>query len=70
MIGFQKGFDKVSYNRLKFKDNQLSITNDVHNKIEIWLSNRTHRIGINGIASDWTLVSIGVPLVSVLRPVL
>ncbi len=53
-----------------FKVKQLGIAGNVHNWIEIWLSNRKQRVIINGAALDWAPVTSDVPQGSVLRPVL
>ncbi len=42
----------------------------MHNWIENWLSNRKHRVVINGTASDGAPVTSGVPKGSVFGPLL
>lgn len=48
----------------------LGVTGNVGRWIGSWLDNREQRVVINGDASDWKPVADGVPLGSVLGPIL
>ncbi len=69
-LDIQKAFYKTPHNKLIFKVKQLGITDNVHNWIENWLSNRKQRVAINGSTSDWASVTSGVSQCSVLGPAL
>ena len=69
-LDFQKGFDKVLYQRLLLKLNTHGIGNYVINWIEKWLKHRRQRVIVDGEISNWKSVLSGVPQGSVLGPIL
>ena len=61
-----KAFDKVRHERLIFKLKQNGVTGNLLKLLENYLSNRKHRVVLNGMHSDWGLINSGVPQGSVL----
>ena len=66
-LDFRKAFDCVPHKRLLMKIERLGITGNLLKWITDFLSNRQQRVLINGISSEWTEVSSGVPQGSVPR---
>ena len=60
-LDFRKAFDKVPHKRLMRKVRALGIQGNVAAWIENWLAGRRQRVIVNGMPSDWTPVSSGVP---------
>ena len=69
-LDFRKAFDCVPHKRLLMKIEKLGITGNLLKWITDFLTNRQQRVLINGISSEWTEVSSGVPQGSVLGPIL
>ena len=60
-LDFRKAFDCVPHKRLLMKIEKLGITGNLLKWITDFLTNRQQRVLINGISSEWTEVSSGVP---------
>jgi len=52
-LDFAKAFDKVPYKRLLQKLENHGIEGKLINWITEWLTNKTQRVCVNGILSDW-----------------
>ena len=69
-LDFQKAFDKVPYERLLFKLKANGIRDGIIDWLEQWLTDRRHRVVVDGEVSNWKSVFNGVPQGSVLGPLL
>ncbi|KAF2358335.1 Reverse transcriptase domain [Trinorchestia longiramus] len=69
-LDFQNAFDKVPHERLMAKVEAHGIRGNYSRWIRNWLTSRTQRVVIHDQASDSTLVTLEVPLGSVLGSLL
>ena len=69
-LDFQKAFDKVSHRRLLLKVEKAGIQGPICDLIKDFLSNRKHRINVNGSYSSKSSVKSGIPQGSILGPLL
>ena len=69
-LDFRKAFDAVPHRRLLHKIKGYGVGGNVLNWVSDFLSNRTQYVALDGISSDCTNVTSGVPQGSVLGPTL
>ena len=69
-LDFSKAFDKVPFERLKYKLQWYGICGDIHKWISDFLTSRTQQVTIDGISSPIATVDSGVPQGSVIGPLL
>ena len=69
-LDFQKAFDKVPHQKLLLKLKAHGIGDGLIDWIEQWLTDRRQRVVVDGEVSNWKSVLSGVPLGSVLGPLL
>ena len=63
-----KAFDNVWHTCLLFKLNQIGITGNLLKWIDSYLSNRFHRVVVNGYSSQWLYTNSGVLQGSIIGP--
>ena len=68
-LDFQKALDKVPHQRLLLKLKFHGVGEGTIDWIEQWLTDRRHRIVVDGEASNWNLILSEVPQRSVLGPI-
>ena len=69
-LDFKKAFDKVPHRRLLAKLQSYGIQGKVLDWIQEFLTERKQRVVINGSESEWSDVTSGIPLGSVIEPTL
>ena len=69
-LDLAKAFDKVSHQQLLRKVSSYGIKGNLLNWIESFLTDRQQYVTVKGHSSDWKDVLSGVPLGSVLGPLL
>ena len=70
IMDFAKALDKVPHRRLLHKLDYYGIRGSTHKWISSWLSGHSQQVVLDGQASDPVPVLSGVPLGSVLGPIL
>ena len=69
-LDMTKAFDRVPHQKLLYKLRYLGFRDPLLSWIEDYLTNRRHRVTIEGMASQWKPVTSGVPQGSIIGPIL
>ena len=71
-LDFDKAFDRVSHQKLIYKISDIGIQGNFYfyYGLQIFLSHRRQRVMCNGVCSNWSEVTSGMPKGSVLGPLL
>ena len=71
-LNMEKAFDRVPHEKLLYKLEYLGFRNPFLHWIGDYLTDRRHKVSIDGISSDWkyVIVSSGVPQGSIIGPIL
>ena len=70
LINLSKAFDTIDHDLLFQKLHAYGVRSSELNWFSNYLSGRKQRVVIDGVASEWTLVKMGVPQGSILGPLL
>ena len=69
-LDMEKAFDRVPHEKLLYKLEYLGFRNPLLHWIGDYLTDRRHRVSIDGISSHWKYVSSGFPQGSIIGPIL
>ena len=69
-LDMAKAFDRVPHEKLVYKLEMIGLRSPLLAWIKDYLTNRRHRVIIEGTASDWKPVTSGVPHGSIIGPIL
>ena len=70
MLDFSKAFDTVAHNKLLLKLEHYGIQSSTHLWLQVWLTNRTQEVAVEGETSNTLKVLFGVPQGTVLGPLM